>query len=634
MLESIRKNSKVVMLLLFLLIIPSFVLVGVDRNYFSESSPVVARVDGQDITQTEWDNVHRFESDRLRAEQPGIDSQWLDSPQARYATLERIVRDRVLQTAVQKLHLTASNDALARTLQEIPAIAALRRADGSLDAEAYRNLVAAQGMTPEGFEASVRRDLSLAQVLGGVSGTAIASQAVADLSMQAMLQRRQVQLAQLSAKDYQDQVQASDADLKAYYQQHLASYEQAEQADIEYVVLDLDAVRKDIAVNEDDVRTYYDENAARMATVQEERRASHILINAPQSMGAAERTAAKEQAQALLERVKAEPKGFADLAREASQDPGSAASGGDLGFFPRGAMVAAFEKVAFDLDKGGISDALVETEFGYHIIQVTDIKPAQIPSFEELRPRIEDELKDQQAQRQFAEVAEEFTNTVYEQADSLEPVAQKLGLSIQKAQGITREPNAQMPQLLAQADLLEAIFSVDSLESKRNTDAIDVGNSQLVSARVLQYLPAKQLDFDEVRERVQQAYSAQQAAVLARKDGEAKLQAWKADPSQAQGLGESITISRNQSEGLSQAVLEAALQLPAEPLPAWAGVDLGAQGYAIVKLTEVLAAQEQSPEEAQLAQAQYEQIQAMAESAAYYELLKKQFKVQMKVAQP
>ncbi len=634
MLESIRKNSKVVMFLLFLLIIPSFVLVGVDRNYFSESSPVVARVDGQDITQAEWDNVHRFESDRLRAEQPGIDSQWLDSPQARYATLERIVRDRVLQTAVQKLHLTASNDALARTLQEIPAIAALRRADGSLDAEAYRNLVAAQGMTPEGFEASVRRDLSLAQVLGGVSGTAIASQAVADLSMQAMLQRRQVQVAQLSAKDYQDQVQASDADLKAYYQQHLASYEQAEQADIEYVVLDLDAVRQDIAVNEDDVRTYYDENAARMATVQEERRASHILINAPQSMGAAERTAAKEQAQALLERVKAEPKGFADLAREASQDPGSAASGGDLGFFPRGAMVAAFEKVAFDLDKDGISDALVETEFGYHIIQVTDIKPAQIPSFEELRPRIEDELKDQQAQRQFAEVAEEFTNTVYEQADSLGPVAQKLGLSIQKAQGLTREPNAQMPQLLAQADLLEAIFSVDSLESKRNTDAIDVGNSQLVSARVLQYLPAKQLDFDEVRERVQQAYSAQQAAVLARKDGEAKLQAWKADPSQAQGLGESITISRSQSEGLSQAVLEAALQLPAEPLPAWAGVDLGAQGYAIVKLTEVLAAQEQSPEEAQLAQAQYEQIQAMAESAAYYELLKKQFKVQMKVAQP
>ncbi|WP_040436240.1 SurA N-terminal domain-containing protein, partial [Melaminivora alkalimesophila] len=153
MFESIRKHSKFVMLLLFLLIIPSFVLVGIDRNYFSGGSPVVARVDGKDITQDEWDNAHRMESDRIRAQSPGIDGRLLDSPQARYATLERLVRDRVLQAAAQKMNLMASDARLARELQSIPQIAALRRADGTLDTEAYRALVGAQGFTPEGFEA-------------------------------------------------------------------------------------------------------------------------------------------------------------------------------------------------------------------------------------------------------------------------------------------------------------------------------------------------------------------------------------------------------------------------------------------------------------------------------------------------
>ncbi|MBV2163274.1 MAG: SurA N-terminal domain-containing protein, partial [Comamonas sp.] len=123
MLESIRKHSKFVMILLFLLIIPSFVLVGIDSNYFSGASPVVARVDGKDITQNDWDNAHRMESDRLRAEQPNLDAKLLDTPQARYVTLERLVRDRVFQVAAQKLHLVTSDATLARALQDIPAIA-------------------------------------------------------------------------------------------------------------------------------------------------------------------------------------------------------------------------------------------------------------------------------------------------------------------------------------------------------------------------------------------------------------------------------------------------------------------------------------------------------------------------------
>ena len=403
MLESIRKHSKFVMILLFLLIIPSFILVGIDSNYFSGSSPVVARVDGKDITQDDWDNAHRMEADRLRAEQPGLDAKLLDTPEARYATLERLVRDRVFQVAAQKLHLAASDATLARELQKIPAIANLRKADGSLDTEGYRNLLAAQGMTPEGFEASVRRDISLGQVLGGVMNSALATQPIADLALDALQQRREIQLALFDTARYSDQVQPTDADLQAYYEQHKTQYEQAEQASIEYLVLDVPAVRARITINEDDLRTYYKENGARLAGVQQERRASHILINAPKTMPAAEREAAKAKANELLAQVKAEPANFASVAKTHSQDPGSAPQGGDLGFFARGAMVPEFEKIAFSLNKGEISD-VVETEFGYHIIQLTDTKEPTIPSFDALRPKIEEALKDQQAQRQFAEM--------------------------------------------------------------------------------------------------------------------------------------------------------------------------------------------------------------------------------------
>lgn len=633
MLESIRKHSKFVMILLFLLIIPGFVFMGVDSSYFSESSPVVARVDGKDITQLEWDNAHRMESDRLRSENPNLDAKLLDSPQARYATLERLVRDQVFQVAAQKMHLVTSDAALARALQEIPAIAALRKADGSLDTEGYRNLLAAQGMTPEGFEASMRRDLSLAQVVGGVVNTALASPVVADVALNAMLQRREIQVAMFAAKDYAKKVQVTDADLQNYYQQHLTQFEQPEQASIEYVVLDLDAVRARIALNEDDLRTYYQENGARLAGVQAQRRASHILINAPKEQPQAERDAAKAKAQELQAQVKADPARFAALAKEHSQDPGSATQGGDLGFFSRGAMVPEFEQAAFSLSKGQISD-VIETEFGYHILQVTEVQEPALPSFETLRPKIEAELKDQMALRQFAEAAESFTNTVYEQSESLAPAAEKLGLKVVTATQVQRQPQLGATGALANERFLEALFASDSLENKRNTDAIELGSNQLVAGRVTTYTPAKQLSLEEVRGRVETLFVAQKAAELAQQDGIAQLAAWQKDTSQAQQLQPALVVARNTPQNLPPQVLTAALQAQVQPLPAWVGVNLDAQGYAIVKVNEVLAAENQSVELSKLAQGQYEQLYAQAEAAAYYEALKNKFKVQFKVARP
>lgn len=645
MLESIRKHSKIVMVLLFLLIIPSFVLVGIDSHYFSEKSPVVARVDGDKIRQSDWDRAHRTETDRIRAQSPQIDAQLLDSPQARYASLERLVRERVFAAAAQKMQLLSSDARLARRLQEIPEIAALRRADGTLDAQAYRALVASQGLTPEGFEAGVRRSLSLNQVMGAVTATTPGSQTQARLALDALYQRREVEVARFDAAHFSAQIKPAEAELEAYYQAHPAAFRQAEQASVEYLVLDLDSVRAAIQPSDAELRAHYEESKQRLAG-QEERRASHILIEAPKDAPAAEREKAKAHAAELLAQARKNPERFAELARQSSADKGSAAAGGDLDFFSRGAMVKPFEDAAFALAKGQISD-LVETEFGYHIIELTDIKTPRQPGFDELRPTLAAELRQQQAQRKFAELAESFGNALYEQADSLQAVAEKFQLKVQTAQALTRKPAPGAQGPLANAKFLQALFAPDSLEHKRNTEAIETGANQLAAGRVSSYSPAQTLPYATVRERVRSLYLAEKSAELARQQGQAQLAAWQAGPDAAKigaaaktdagaaiGLAAAVEISHEQPHKLPRPVIDAALRAPADALPAWVGVDLGAAGYAVVKVNRVLARSEPDAQRSTQERQQYQQWLATAETLAYYEWLQQRFKAQIKTPRP
>ena len=632
MFEAIRKHSKIVMFLLFLLVIPSFVLVGIDSNYFSEKSPVVARVDGHKITQADWDNAHREETDRIRAQSPNVDPKQLDTPQARYATLERLVRDRVFAAAAQSSHLITSDARLARALQDIPAIAALKRPDGSLDTEAYRSLVGAQGLTPEGFEANVRRELSVSQVMGGVMSTAFATDAAAKLAFDSLYQRREIQVARFNASDYAKQVNPTDADIEAFYKANAQRFQQQEQAAVEYVVLDLDSVRSGIRVNEDDLRTYYKENLTRLAA-KEERRASHILINAAKDTPAADRDQAKARAQELLAQVRKSPASFAEVAKKSSQDSGSAPAGGDLNFFGRGAMVKPFEDAVFAMKKGEISD-VVESDFGYHIILLTDIKTPRQPSFEELRPSLEAELKQQQAQRKFAEVAEAFTNSVYEQPDSLKPVADSLKLKIQTAEGVTRVPGPGASGPLANPKFLEALFANDSVEGKRNTSAIEVGPSQLVAGRISTYTPTRTLALQEVSDRVRLLLIAEKSAELARKDAEAKKAAWMGNAAPAAGLAPAVVVSRDQTQNLPRAVVDAALRASPDNLPAWVSADLGSQGTAVVKVLRIIPREGVDAQQAAQQRQQLQQWWSTAEGFAYYEMLKERFKVQIKPNRP
>jgi peptidyl-prolyl cis-trans isomerase D len=632
MFDSIRNHKKYLMGLLMVLIIPSFIFVGIEGyTNFDRSGEAVATVDGKDITQVDWDQAHQLESQRLREAMPTLDAKLLDSPEARYATLERLVRDRVLATAAQKLNLFTSDQRLARELQQNEAIAALRKPDGTLDVEAYRALVARQNMTPEMFEARVRADLSQRQVSQSIVGSGFAPAGLANVSLNAFFERRDVQVARFNATDFAARVKPTDAEIEAFYNANGPLFQAPEQADIEYLVLDASALQASLTLNEADVRAYYDQNAGRLAGT-EERRASHILLTVPAGAPAAEKEAVRAKAAGLLEQVRKNPASFAAVAKANSQDPGSAVNGGDLDFFSRGAMVKPFEDVVYALPKGGISD-LVETEFGFHIIQLTDIKSPPQRSFEAMKPEIETELRQQQAQKQFAEAAETFSNLVYEQADSLQPAADRLKLQIRKAQGVLRQPQSATTGVLANERLLAAVFAPDAVDQKRNTEAIETGSNQLVSARVVKHSPTRTRALDEVRESVRVRLVAQRSAELAREEGDKQLQAWKAGGA-ATGLSAVQTVSRENPQGLPQPVLMAALSADPKSLPAWVGVPIGAEGYAVVKVEKVLPRQ---PREAQaLGQEvqQYSQWWATAESLAYYEALKGRFKAKILVNEP
>ena len=632
MFDSIRNNSKILMGLLFLLVIPSFVLFGMEGySQFEDKGAVVARVDGQKITQSEWDAAHQQEVDRIRASVPNLDPKLLDSAEARYATLDKMVNDRLIARASEKQLLVTSDQRLARYLQQDPSIAGLRGADGKLDMERYRQLAASQGMTPEMLEASVRRDLSNQQVLAGLQASVFATQRQTDAALDAYLQRREIQVKRWTPTDFAAKVDVSDADLERYYKDNSERFRSVENVDLEYLVLDVASLQSRIELPEQDLKTYYEQNLQRI-TGQEQRRASHILINAAKDLPDAEKQKARAKAENLLASVRKSPKTFAEVARKNSDDTGSAERGGDLDFFARGAMVKPFEDAAFALQKGEISQ-IVESDFGYHIILLTDIKQAQVPSFESMRPQLEADLRKQQAQRQFAELAETFSNSVYEQSDSLSPVAERLKLSVQKAASLTRTPTPAVQGVLNNPKLLQAIFSEDAIAKRRNTAAVEVAPNTLVSARVVNHRPAAVRPFEEVKADVRQRLIQAKSAELAKAEGQARLAAWTSDPAQS-ALGEAVTVSRDQAPALPQAVIDAALRADPSKMPALIGVDLGLQGFAVVRVNKIVQRPEATAQQSEQSRQQFARLWGQAESQAYLSSLKSQFKVEMLAEKP
>ncbi|HEX5358006.1 MAG TPA: SurA N-terminal domain-containing protein [Aquabacterium sp.] len=623
MFDFVRKHTRILQLLLILLILPSFVVFGIQGySSFASNEGVVAKVGSQKIMQTEWDNANRNVAENYRAQQPGIDAKLFDTPEFKSKSLDSLVRQSVLATAAYDQHLSVPVSRLTRAFLTDPRFASLRNPDGSLN----KQLLEAQGMTPARLEALLRQELTLAQVLGGVQATGQTSKLATRAALEAMFQVRDVQWMKIEPKSFAAQLNPTAEQLQAFYKDPAnASWLTApEKADVQYLVLDVDALKKRVTVNEDDLRRSYKENEKRF-TVPEERRARHILIEVKKTASADEKKAARAKADQLLAQLRKNPSQFAELAKKNSDDPGSASNGGDLDFFGRGAMTKAFEDAAFALKPGQLSD-VVESDYGFHIILLTEVRGGQVQPYEAVKAQLEDDARKQLAQREFAGVAEKFTNGVYEQSDSLKPIADELKLEVQTATDVLREPGAKDQGVLSNRRVLDALFDPANRAKGRNTEAIEVGPSKLVSARIVKYSPATRQPFETVQAQVRERWIAAEALKAARKDAEQKMALWKQSPDKSQ-MPAAVQMSGKTIYNQPPIVLESALRIPEKQLPAWTVVDLGAEGVALLKVNKVLPMQI-SDQELNEAQSQYGSYWGKAEADAYYRALKRQYKVQ------
>ncbi|MDQ6639556.1 MAG: SurA N-terminal domain-containing protein [Pseudomonadota bacterium] len=623
MFDFFRRHTRTLQFLLVLLVFPSFVFFGIQgySRFAGGDLQTVAKVAGQPVTQAEFDAALRDRVERARRQMPSLDPKLFETPEMRSLALDGVIRDRLTLVAADKLHLGMTDDRLERAFKSDPEYASLRNPDGSIN----RDTLAGLGMSSEAFAERLRQDLSRRQVMQPLGNSAIAPAAAASAALEAMYQQREVQVERFEAKDQLAKVTPSDAEVEAYYKDpaHAAQFQAPEEATVEYVTLDLDSVKKNIAVSDDDLRKYYAENEKRYTSA-EERRASHILVKADKDAPKAERDKARAKAEALLAEVRKNPQSFAEIAKKNSEDEGSAAKGGDLDFFGRGAMVKPFEDAAFAM-KPGETSGVVESDFGYHVIQVTGARGGEKKSFDSVRASIESEVKNQLAQKKFADAAVEFGDTVYEQADSLKPAADKWKLEIRTAQHVTRTPAPGASGALANPRFLEALFSADVTRDKRNTKAIDVGANQLAAGRVVRYVPAHQLPFAEVKDRVRQQLAAAQAAALAAKLGGERLAKARAAPTEP-FTGATVVVSRAQPRDLPRPLLDAILKAPVTTLPAFVGVSLGDQGFAVARIIKTVGRDPVVADPAK-AMAQYAQVWAEAEAQAYYAALKTRFKV-------
>lgn len=624
MLEFFRTHGKPLQFLLLLVIIVAFVFVGVEGyvRMADQANEVVATIGRQEIKQSELEQAHRQQIERMRQQMPNVDVKLLDTPEMKQQTLDGLVRDQVMRTAAVKENLIITDERLQRIFATDPQFAAVRLPDGSVN----KDFLSARGLSSAMFAQQLRDDLAVRQVMQGVTGSLVAGQTSSATALDALLERREVQLQRFDAKDYLAKVNPTDADLEAHYKKNQAQFHTNEEARIEYVVLDLDAMKKQVTLSEDDLRKYHEQNISRYTSA-EERHAAHILVNAPKDAAAADREKAKAKAESLLAEARKNPAGFAELAKKNSDDKGSAANGGDLDFFGRGAMVKPFEDAAFAMKPGEISD-LVESEFGFHIIKLLEVRGGEKKPFDAVRAQIVEEVSKPKAQELFAAAAEQFTNLVYEQSDSLQPVIDKLKLTKQEAT-VQRAPAPGATGPLASAKLLDAVFSADAVKNKRNTEAVETGANQLVSARVVEHHPERTLPLAEVRERVLAEVKAQQAAAAARKDGEARVAALKANAGET--LPQKLVLSRTKVEGQPRQVIDAVLRADITKGPAAIGVDLGDQGFVAARVQKRIDREANDPDN-ERARPFVAQALSAAESAAYYDALKRRLKVDVKAA--
>lgn len=627
MFDAVRNNKRIVQIFLGLIALP-FAFWGVDSYVRSSGAGSdLASVGDTKITIQQFEQALRDRQDQMRQSMgDSFKPELMNTPEIRLGVLNSLIDQRLLLLEAGKNRLVTSDDALRDFLSSVPSL----QEDGKFSMSRYETVLRAQGMSQPQFEARVRQDLTLQQLVGTVGSSAFVSLTQAEAMLRLQSEERQFSEFKISSGQFANKVKIDESAIQKFYDENKNRFEVPERVKAEYVVLSLDALLTQVKVSDAEVKTWYDGHQDRYQEP-EERRASHVLIS---SDGDAGKEKAKAKAEEVLKDIQKNPSRFAELAKQHSQDPGSAQKGGDLGYFGRGMMVKPFEDAVFQQKEGEIS-GLVESDFGYHIIKVTGIKAAKLRPLADVRSDIEGELRRQAATRKFAEAAESFNNMVYEQSDSLQPVVEKFNLKVQQSGWLPKNADPRMLAALGplgNEKVAKALFSDDVIKNKRNTEAIEVAPNTLLAARVTEHVPASVQPFDSVKGDIGEYLKDQEAQAQAKASGEARL----AELNQGEdklSWSASRSASRLQARQLQlpPAALQAIFKADVQKLPAYVGVSTG-DAYSLYKITKVIQPETVNENQLKALRTEYASIVAQEDLSAYLSSLRSRYKIDINKA--
>jgi peptidyl-prolyl cis-trans isomerase D len=595
MFDFVHKNKRLVQFILALLVLP-FAFVGVDSYVRSATGDKdVATVGGESISPQDFENALRSQQQQMqRALGKNFDPAMFDNPEVRQQVLDGVVNQRLLQVTAQDMKLTAPDAQLRKVILEIPDFQ-----DGGKFSEAkYDEVLKLNGLNRMSYEQRLRGDLAQQPMQDVLGRTSFASAAQTGLFQRLTEQAREIQVAIIDPAAFMALAKVDDAQVKAEYDKSPDSYRAPEQVKIEYLQLNQAALLGAVTTSADEIKGEYDKRIKEFSAP-EERRASHILLSFDKDdkgqPKAASKEAAKADADAIMKQVTgATAEKFAELAKQKSKDPGSATQGGDLGFFGRGQMVKPFEEAVFSMKAGEIRGP-VESDFGYHIIRLAEVKAERIRPLDEVRAQIDGELKQQKAGQLFSKSAETFQNRVYEQSDSYAKIADELKLTAKKTDWLTR---SQVQALAAgNPKFAQTVFSGASIAAKKNSEAIDLGNNSLISARVLEHKASAVRPLDEVKTQITLQLQRRLASELANKAGAEKVVAARAGNEAGLTFTPAQKLLRQTPvPNVNQALSKSIFATDVSKAPVVVGGANDAGGFTIAKVLKVVEPEVATPD--------------------------------------
>ena len=564
-----------------------FALWGIDSYMKSDAKVYAAKVNGVEISVPQLQRAIQNRKNQLRQSLGDkYDPSLINDNALRQQVLQQLINQELLVQAAQKSGMTISNGLLAAQIRSIDAF----QDNGKFSEKRYQQLLARQGLTPPRFETQMRRSLLISQLAGGISDTAAVTDQAVNRVYALQAQERKLAYLTIPAARFEPDAKVSDKQVDAYYQAHKQQFVVPPKVKLSYLELDISQIAKHVPVTDQELKQLYQDKKSQFTT-QERRHVRHILIKVSKDAGKAQVEAARKKAESIVKKLR-NGASFAKLAKEDSDDPGSADKGGDLGWFAKGAMVPAFDKAAFSLNKDQISDP-VRTQFGFHVIEVTGIRPSHVKSFAQVRDELADQVRKQKAEDKFYDEQEKLANLTFEHPDTLEPAAKALKLPVEHTGWLSSDAHTGIAQ---HSQVMKAAFSPDVLDSGNNSQPIKLGANHIVVLRVDDHQAAKQQPLKAVHDEIVKRLREQQARKQARARGKAllgKLQSGAISLDEAaKELGVKVNdpgfVKRSDAQD-DPAIVSKGFELPRpdKNAPSAAGVELGGGDYALVQVSAV-----------------------------------------------